>query len=185
MILSSHRIKTSKYFCELPNHCLCFHDLPLKYAYYYGQKRKEIDHLRYEEKTYQKLLTAIFKTGHQTIRLGTKNWYSDISSDDLLMEIKNTSHVRSALGQIICYEKAMRKHLRKMIVIFGDLPPKRELDIYMQVCGDLKVDLIYVQLEELIELRDYICSEDEIELQKSNEIQEEVLSRLQKFALTS
>lgn len=180
MIFISHRKKTSKYFCNLPNHVLCYHDTLIKTLYdHYQTKRKEVDHLRYEEKIYQKLLTDILKIGHQTIHLGTKNWYSDISSEDLLLEIKNAKNTRDAIGQIICYEKAMkRNNLKKSIIIFGELPHKRELDVYIQVCGDLNVDLIYVQLEELIELRHFICSED-------GKPQQEVLNKLQKFAFVS
>lgn len=178
MILASNRLRTSKYFCTLPNHCLCYHDEPTETALCRTNERSEMDHLRFEEKTYQNLLTTIFKESHQTIHLGTKNWYSDISSDDLLIEIKNARNIRAALGQIVCYAKAMKKNeLKKSIIIFGVLPHKRELDIYIQVCEDLNIDLIYVELEDLIELRDYMFSNETTK--------EEVPSKLQKYRFLS
>ncbi len=176
-LCSVNQKQTSKYFCTKPNHVLCTHDSGSVRARYKEIKSFKRDPsynvLRKKESSFQKLLEEILFLNHNTIKVdGKKNYYTDLSDEKIIIEIKNVDQFRSSVGQLFCYQVAdgsIKSDRKRVIVLFGELPSISEVLIFTNVCIELKIDLIWVELEELLEL----YRENQLQLQQRQQLQQQ------------
>lgn len=176
MILHSHNSQTSKHFCSKINHTICDHDYgnhKQRYSVIKSFRRNnELNLLRKKESSYQKLLENILSLKHKKIKINPKrNYYTDLSDENVIIEIKNVTDFRSSVGQILCYHHAQYINERKrVIVLFGDIPSLEEITVFIKVCKDIRITLIWVELEELIELYQSLITEKGINEKKKESV---------------
>jgi hypothetical protein len=108
-------------------------------------KIKLVRHLGKTEAFYQNNLSKLFGISHEYLANG---WITDLSNDDILIEIKNVKHLREAIGQIIQYS-TFRPKAKKIICLFGTLPNETTMQANVKVCEKLNIDLIWLYCEEI------------------------------------
>lgn len=150
IITSNHIKKTSKFFCSKSDHIFCYHDNSLNDVLN-KQTINEFHYIRKKESSYQVLLEELLQLKHEKLNLTFgRNWYTDLSDENILIEIKNIKNLRESFGQILMYEKLKGKKMKKMIITYGNIKSKKEMEIYISLANDLDIDLAYVTIEDLL-----------------------------------
>lgn len=148
----SYLPRTSHHFCQLSNHVLCNHHVNVIQYVYALQTEKSSSSRR--EQTIQTILERILNMKHETIRIDAKKkWFTDLSNEEFLVEIKHVSNMRESIGQILCYETSMSTIKRKkLIVLFGQVESCDELLIFVATCKQLQISVCHVRTDHLLSL---------------------------------
>ncbi|RYE20919.1 MAG: hypothetical protein EOP45_10325 [Sphingobacteriaceae bacterium] len=108
-------------------------------------KLKLIRYLGKRELFYQNNLSKMFGMSHEQLSNG---WVTDLSNEDLLIEIKNVKQFRQAIGQISQYS-TFRPNAKRIVCLFGNLPSQETMQANVEVCERLDIELVWVWSEEI------------------------------------
>ena len=121
------------------------------------KKKLAIHELKRNEEFFQNLLEVHFKCGHMKL----KNGITDISNDNMHIEIKNWDSVKEAVGQLVYYNiKAPREDLR--VYFFGKCSKDKKDETVIDLA---KVNIkCYEFIETYDDIKSICLNDNEVEM---------------------
>ncbi|RYE20260.1 MAG: hypothetical protein EOP45_11350 [Sphingobacteriaceae bacterium] len=123
-------------------------------AFYNGLKgNTELDEMNLKmcrllgkkEEFYQQNMAKLTNMSHERLPGGL---ITDLSNQDILIEIKNAKKFRESFGQVNQYA-LFRPKAHRVICLFGHIPNAIILRSYIELCEKSNIDLVWLFSEEL------------------------------------